>query len=290
MKKLLLLFLLVPFIGQAQVTLFEDDFETYTATDNVGEDTDIPATYMSYDVDGDGYNWGLAHVDNFSQPFSDYYVGNFMISASYITTGAGGNGGQGALSPNNILVLPMMSIPEYSADVVLSLLVGSGTDPDYFSEHYSVIVTTSSDQADILAATPVLETTLAFQGAEFINVPLDGYAGQDIYVSLRHFDTTDEFLLCVDNLQVQYTDTSSVEDLEAHGFSYYPNPVNDVLNLSANTAIDQVEILNVLGQKIYVDTPNTLQQSVDFSDLQSGIYLVNVAIDGSEGTFKIVKK
>lgn len=290
MKKLLLLFLLVPFFVQAQVTLFEDDFEAYTATDNVGEDTDIPATYMSYDVDGDGYNWGLAHVDNFTQPFSDYYVGNFITSASYITNGAGGNGGQGALSPDNILVLPMISIPEYSADVLLSLLVGSGTDPDFFSEHYSVIVTTSSDQADILAATPLLETTLSFQGAEFINVPLDGYEGQDIYISFRHFNTTDEFLLCIDNLKVQYTDTSSVEDLEAHGFSYYPNPVNDVLNLSANTAIDQVEILNLLGQKVFVDTPKALQQSVDFSDLQSGIYLVKVAIDGSEGTFKIVKK
>ncbi len=290
MKKLLLLFLLVPFFVQAQVTLFEDDFEAYTATDNVGEDTDIPATYMSYDVDGDGYNWGLAHVDNFTQPFSDYYVGNFITSASYITNGAGGNGGQGALSPDNILVLPMISIPEYSADVLLSLLVGSGTDIDFFSEHYSVIVTTSSDQADILAATPLLETTLSFQGAEFINVPLDGYEGQDIYISFRHFNTTDEFLLCIDNLKVQYTDTSSVEDLEAHGFSYYPNPVNDVLNLSANTAIDQVEILNLLGQKVFVDTPKALQQSVDFSDLQSGIYLVKVAIDGSEGTFKIVKK
>lgn len=290
MKKILLLLLLIPFMVQAQITLFEDDFESYTATDNVGEDIDIPATYMSYDVDGDGFNWGLAHVDNFTQPFSDYYVGNFMISASYITTGAGGNGGQGALSPNNILVLPMMSIPEYSADLSLTMLVGSGTDPDYFSEHYSVIVTTTSDQADILAATPVLETTLAFQGAEFINVPLDGFAGQDIYISFRHFNTTDEFILGIDNIELKFTDTSSVEDLEALGFSYYPNPVNDVLNLKANSTIDQVEILNLLGQKVFVDTPNSLQKSVDFSDLQSGIYLVKVAIDGSEGTFKIVKK
>ena len=290
MKKLLLLLAFVSFTMNAQTILFEDDFESYTATDNVGEDTDIPATYMSYDVDGDTYNWGIANVINFSQPYDQIFVGNFIMSASYITNGAGGNGGQGALSPDNILVFPMMSIPTNAANVDLMYLVGSGTDPDYFSETYSVQVTTTSDQAAILAATPILDTTLAFQGAEFITLNLDAYVGQDVYVSFRHYNTTDQFTLGLDNVTVQYDDTSSVQDLQAQGFVYFPNPVSDVLNMKANSAINNVSVLNLLGQEVMNVMPNELQSSVNFSNLNSGVYLVKVQIGNTNGTFKIVKQ
>ena len=290
MKKLLLLLTLVSFTMNAQTILFEDDFESYTATDNVGEDTDIPGTYMSYDVDGDAYNWGLSNPANFTQTVGDLYSGNFIMSASYITEGAGGNGGQGAISPDNILVLPMLSIPSAATSIELSYLVGSATDPDYYSETYSVQVTATSDQATILAATPILDTTLAFQGVEVITLNLDAYVGQDVYISFRHYDTSDEWLIGLDNIKVQYTDTSSVEDLLAQGFSYYPNPVSDALNMKANTAINTVSILNLLGQEVLNVTPNQLQSSIDFSNLNSGVYLVKVQIGNTNGTFKIVKK
>ncbi len=293
MKKVLLLFLFCSFfVAQAQVTtLFEDDFESYTATDNVGEDTDIPDTYMSYDVDGDGYNWGLANVANFTQTtIADMYSGNFMISASYITTGAGGNGGVGAISPNNILVFPMMSIPAGAENVVFSCTLGSGTDPDYFSEHYAVTVTTENTQDAILAATPVLEATLPAVGTETVTFSLDDFAGQDVYVAFRHFNTTDQWILGIDDVSVTYGATGSLEDLQALGFTYYPNPVNDVLNLKADVSINEISISNLLGQEVYRSTPNMLQQTVDFSNLETGVYMVSVSIDGNEGTFKIVKR
>jgi len=290
MKKLLLLLILVSFTMSAQTVLFEDDFESYIPTDNVGEDTDIPGTFLSYDVDGDGFNWGLATPTNFTQPMDGIYTGNFIMSASYITLGAGGNGGQGALSPDNILVLPMVSIPAGALNVEFLYFVGSGTDPDFFSESYSVQVTPTSDQAAILAATPILDTTLAFQGGEFKTLDLNAYAGQDVYISFRHYNTTDEWLLGLDDLKVQYTGVASVEDLQSIGFSYYPNPVQNTLNMTANTAIDNVSVLNLLGQEILNVSPSKLQSSVDFSDLNAGVYLVKVQIGNTSGTIKVVKE
>lgn len=290
MKKLLLLLAITSFSINAQTIIFEDDFESYTVSDNVGEDTDIPANYTSYDVDNDGYNWGTSDVVNFTQPFSDIYLGKFIMSASYISTGAGGNGGQGALTPDNILVFPMISIPANALEVELKYLVGSGTDPNYFAEKYSVQVTTSSDQADILAATPIFETTLAFQGAEEITLNLDDYVGQEVYISFRHFDTEDMHVLGIDNFKVQHTGFLSVADLQNAKFSYYPNPVTNTLNLKADLAINKVSIFNVLGQEVLNANPNKLQLEVDFSNLESGIYTVKAQIGNEMGTFKIIKK
>ena len=289
---------LVSFTMNAQNILFEDDFESYTATDNVGEDTDIPETYLSYDQDGDGYNWGISNPLNYTQSASylEFFTGNFIVSASYLTLGEAGNGGTGILddpanilSPDNILVTPMISIPAGATGIELSYVVGSGSDPNYFAETYSVQVTTSSDVADILAATPILDTTLLFVGSESVYLSLNDYAGQDVYISFRHYNCTDMFTLGIDNIKVEAA-TLALEDIQSLGFSYGPNPVNNVLNMSADTAIENVSVLNLLGQEVMNVTPNALQASIDTSDLDAGVYLVDVKVAGTTGTIKIVKE
>jgi hypothetical protein len=273
----------------AQTTIWEEDFEGETVGDNVGEDTDIPATWLSYDVDGDGFNWGLTNPANFTQPFGDIYTtGNFITSASYITVGAGGNGGQGALSPNNILVTPLISIPVGATAVDFTYLVGSGTDPDFFSETYSVTVTTSSAEVDILAATPVLTTTLAFQGAEEVTIDITAFAGQDVYIAFRHHDTSDQWLIGLDNLRV-IDGTLGVTDQAFNGFNYYVD-ANNQLNLSANTAMESVVLYNVLGQQVVSQKLANTNEIMNISALQSGIYIAKVSIDGNSKSFKIVKK
>ncbi len=288
---------LVSFTMNAQNIIFEDDFESYTTTDNVGEDTDIPDTYLSYDQDGDTYNWGLSNPANFTQSASylELFTNNFIVSASYLTLGEAGNGGTGTyeaaniLSPDNILVTPMISIPAGATGIELSFVVGSGSDPDYFSETYSVAVTTSSDVTDILAATPILDTTLLFQGSETVTLNIDDYAGQDVYISFRHYNCTDMFTLGIDNIKVEAA-SLAIEDLQALNFKYYPNPVNNVLNMSANTAIENISVINLLGQEVMNVVPNALQTSIDTSNLDAGVYLVDVKIGDSTGTIKIVKE
>lgn len=81
----------------------------------------------------------------------------------------------------------------------------------------------------------------------------------------------------------------SVDDLEAKGFSAYPNPVNDVLNLQANEAITSVTINNLLGQEVYRANLNALTSTIDMSSFAKGAYFVTVSIGASEGTVKIIK-
>ncbi|PHS05811.1 MAG: hypothetical protein COA88_11665 [Kordia sp.] len=92
------------------------------------------------------------------------------------------------------------------------------------------------------------------------------------------------------NMQFAYT-TLSVDDLYlTEGFKFYPNPVNNVLNVSAKNTIEKLQIVNMLGQVIKTDSPNMNTYQLDFSSLSAGIYLVKVSVNNIEGTFRIVKK
>jgi len=94
----------------------------------------------------------------------------------------------------------------------------------------------------------------------------------------------------IDNVQVAKTSTLSTEKFETFKFAYYPNPTKNIVNLSAANSISNVEFFNVLGQKVLSTTVNATQKQVNISSLEKGLYLMNVTIDGSKGTYKIIKE
>ncbi|MEL0643240.1 T9SS type A sorting domain-containing protein [Olleya sp. Ti.3.14] len=73
-------------------------------------------------------------------------------------------------------------------------------------------------------------------------------------------------------------------------FSYYPNPVNDNLTLKAQKEISNVSVYNMLGQEVYRNAPNSVDNLVNMSDLQSGAYFVKVTIGDVTETIKVIKK
>ncbi len=77
---------------------------------------------------------------------------------------------------------------------------------------------------------------------------------------------------------------------ENAGFSTYPNPVVDILNLSYSKNIDKVQVLNLIGQEVIVKSNNTTDAKVDMSALASGTYLVKVTSDNQIKTLKIIKQ
>jgi len=80
-----------------------------------------------------------------------------------------------------------------------------------------------------------------------------------------------------------------VNDFASYGFSAYPNPVKNVLNLKANEAINSVAIYNILGQEVYSAKLGAMTSQIDMSQMASGAYFVKVNINGTEGTVKVIK-
>jgi len=88
---------------------------------------------------------------------------------------------------------------------------------------------------------------------------------------------------------LDYTDTGSIADLEAKGFFAFPNPVVDVLRLSAKENITEVSVHNMLGQEVYNTKPSALNHQIDMSSFPNGTYVVSISIGNVKGSTKIVK-
>jgi len=83
----------------------------------------------------------------------------------------------------------------------------------------------------------------------------------------------------------------STEDFDKEAaFTYYPNPVNNNLNLSSQKEINNVSVYNMVGQEVYRSTPNTMTDVVDMSGLQAGAYFVKVTVGNATKTVKVIKK
>jgi len=77
-----------------------------------------------------------------------------------------------------------------------------------------------------------------------------------------------------------------VEDNTNISFSIYPNPVQDILNLESQQPIERVKIYNLQGQLIMEKYTN----SIDVSNLTTGLYFVQVTVNGKTITKKFIKE
>jgi hypothetical protein len=86
------------------------------------------------------------------------------------------------------------------------------------------------------------------------------------------------------------TSTLATNSFDNGSFSYYPNPVKNILNLSYNQEISNVEILNLLGQRINNFKVSSNQTQVDMSNLAVGTYIVKVTSNGLVKSIKVTKE
>lgn len=81
-----------------------------------------------------------------------------------------------------------------------------------------------------------------------------------------------------------------VSDYSLSGFAFTPNPATDRIDLRANEAIENVQIYNMLGQKLVDRRIDDLNGVLDVSNLSAGSYLLSVTVSGQSGTYHFVKR
>lgn len=74
-----------------------------------------------------------------------------------------------------------------------------------------------------------------------------------------------------------------------NNFSFYPNPVNNVLNISVKSemTINNLSITDLNGRVVY--SSSAAINSIDVSDLSSGVYFISIETNEGKGTAKFVK-
>ena len=80
---------------------------------------------------------------------------------------------------------------------------------------------------------------------------------------------------------------ASVEEMTNETYKVYPNPVKDVLTIEGQD-IEQVNVFNTMGQLVKTVKCNDNIVNINVSDLQNGMYIVNVIGNNGEVSSKKV--
>lgn len=147
------------------------------------EDSSLLSDWSVIDNDGDGNGWAYYNVDN--KAYSGSYA---FLSASYDNT-------SGALTPDNWLITPKVTLGGKVS------FFACGFDPNYAAEVFAVYVCVgepSSIEDFVMVSDGDITATGTMTKYEF---DLSSYEGEG-YVAIRHYNCSDMFYLEVDDVTV----------------------------------------------------------------------------------------
>lgn len=144
-----------------------------------GFETQVPPEgWTLFDDDGDGRNW--------SWSFSPTHTGEGMAFSESFLPGPFG----GSYNPDNWLISPKISIPT-DGKYRLTYWIGYG-NPQRLVDKYGIFVsetgTNPEDFEEIFSETLHNDPGSSYYSVE---LSLEKYAGKDIHIAFRHYDSTD---------------------------------------------------------------------------------------------------
>ncbi len=82
---------------------------------------------------------------------------------------------------------------------------------------------------------------------------------------------------------------TGVEEINLFSTSIYPNPANNVVNISAeNGTIENIQIIDLSGRTVIVTNSSTMNEIINVSELNTGVYFVKVSINGNVETHRLI--
>jgi len=293
MKKTLLSLglLLVSLSFQAQ-NLLSENFDNITTLTVAG----WTSTNQSTPV-GTNPNWFQGNPVANGGPFDSYAgVANSYIACNF-------NSVAGANTISNWLITPVISL--VNGDV-LTFYTRTVSAPAFADRLQLRISTNGASSANPSGAAGVGDyTTLALE----VNPTLiaSGYpnvwtqysytvsglpTATSCKIAFRYFVTSggpsgaNSDFIGVDSFSVDRPLSS--DSFFKNNFSIYPNPVNNVLNISVKNemTINSLSITDLNGRVVSTSSSST---SIDVSNLSSGVYFVSIETNEGKGTSKFVK-
>jgi hypothetical protein len=148
--------------------------------------------------------------------------------------------------------------------------------------------TTVFDKAGANLATGANTTSNYIADAyETQSIDLSQFAGQEKVIVKFAFTSNYGNNIWIDNINIS-NQPAGIEENEDNSIAIFPNPAKDVLNITSEKAINQIDVYDVNGKlvKSYTNVNNT----INVKDLATGVYMLNITTEDGQVSKKIVKE
>ncbi|MCG2611133.1 T9SS type A sorting domain-containing protein [Flavobacterium sp. SM15] len=81
-----------------------------------------------------------------------------------------------------------------------------------------------------------------------------------------------------------------VNDFNNLVFTLSPNPVVDYISIKGTTLLNQITVINQLGQQVLEKQVNSKETQLDLSALKNGIYFITLESENKKTAYKIIKQ
>ncbi|MDI1316630.1 T9SS type A sorting domain-containing protein [Flavobacterium sp.] len=185
----------------------------------------------------------------------------------------------------------------------VNLIAGANVIVSYYIQNYRATASVNTGNyeltvgADQTAAsqTTVVGSEIGISNAAYVQKTYNFTAPSTgtFYFSFHNtspLNAVGTHALLVDNFVV--TQTLKNNEYLASKLNVYPNPSNNVINISndATTVISAVELTDLNGRVVKTQSLNATEGQVSIGDLSTGVYMMKISTDAGTVTKKIVKQ
>lgn len=165
--------------------------------------------------------------------------------------------------------------------------------PDY-QDHYKVDVLNTNTGSWTTLWDAVDQPQMLNNFNEPVSLDLSQYQGGNIRLRWRGHNNGSEVLTYswfIDNVKIVATDTIPQAVNENYlETKIYPNPVDNILTISSEEEIQHMSIYNILSVKVMEMVINNKETVIDLSNLESGMYLIEILGRNEKSIKTFIKK
>ena len=148
-----------------------------------------------------------------------------------------------------------------------------------YKDNIKVLVSSTNNAvADFTITLATVNFLAADSGWINYNYALTAQAGQNIYVAFNEYvsdNNADGAFISIDNVQVG--PSSSINELSTKIYTnVYPSPTKNSVTVESSTEINKVKVVNMVGQVVLERNINSKISKINISDLESGVYFMQM--------------
>ncbi len=249
---------------------------------------DNTSNFTTVDLDADTVNWtvegGTPSKNSANKGITS--SGTRFFSQSW-------DSGFGNLNPDNLLITPAgeITIPASATSISFKLNVEASSS-ERPAENFAIYI--FDEAVGQSFDTKIHEETLTIGGTgtakDIIASIPTSFAGKTIGIIVRHYNTTGQDKLYVDDFEVSYeASTLSIEEKSTQLLTLYPNPTNDKIHINTNQK-GLYALSNINGQVLIKGTFIKGENSINLAEFQNGLYFLNIKSESGFITKKIIKQ